>query len=273
MQNNTIVSKTQLNDSVWKMVIYNPELSHKHQAGQFVIIHAHENAERIPLTIADTNKTDDTFTIIIQTIGDSTKEIAAMNEGDIIKDIAGPLGTPTHIEKVGTVVVVGGGVGVAPLYPIAHGFKNAGNTVIAILGGRNEQYIILREEFTSLCSSVLYTTDDGSLGERGVVTNALETLINTQKIDLVVSAGPVIMMKFVSQLTKQYAIPTMVSLNPIMIDGTGMCGSCRVSVGNETKFTCTDGPEFDGHLVNYDELMQRLTMYADHKCRINLKTK
>ncbi len=232
------------------------------QPGQFVIIRVNDEGERIPLTIADVNKEEGSITLIVQSVGKTTLEMAQLEVGDSIPDICGPLGEPTHIEKVGKVLCVGGGIGTAPLYPVTKAMKEIGNQVTSILGARTKDLLILEQEMKDASHGLVITTDDGSYGMKGLVTNAIEKLVDEgNKFDLCVCMGPPIMMKFVSLLTKKLNIPCLVSLNPIMVDGTGMCGGCRVTVDGETKFACVDGPEFDGHLVDFDEMMSRLTMY------------
>ncbi len=257
-----------------------PEISKKHKAGQFIILMLHEKGERIPLTIADTNKEKGTITLVVQEVGKTTAEMATLKTGDELFQIMGPLGTPTHIKKIGTCLCIGGGAGIAPLHPIAKVMKEAGNKVVSILGGRTKDLVILRDEMEKASNEVIYTTDDGSFGKKGFVTTALEDFVKQfGKPDEVIAIGPAIMMKVVSDLTRKLEIPTVVSLNSIMIDGTGMCGGCRVAVGNESKFVCVDGPEFDGHKVDFDLLMNRLRAYTeqekvamkqyeDHKCKI-----
>jgi ferredoxin--NADP+ reductase len=238
-----------------------PLISRKAQPGQFVIIRLHERGERIPLSLADINPVEGTISLIVMAVGKTTSELSGYKEGDEILDLCGPLGMPTHIEKVGNVVLVGGGFGVAPLYPIARAFKAAGNTVTVIMGARSKDLLIYEQAMQEVCDKVLVTTDDGSKGIKGVVTTALKRELETGGVGLVMAVGPAIMMRFVCEATKPFNVRTMVSLNPIMIDGTGMCGGCRVSVGGETKFACTDGPEFDGHLVDWDLLMNRQKAY------------
>jgi ferredoxin--NADP+ reductase len=238
-----------------------PLISRKAQPGQFVIIRLHERGERIPLSLADINPVEGTISLIVMAVGKTTSEMSGYQEGDEILDLCGPLGMPTHIEKVGNVVLVGGGFGVAPLYPIARAFKAAGNTVTVIMGARSKDLLIYEQAMQGVCDRVLVTTDDGSKGIKGVVTTALKQELETGGAGLVMAVGPAIMMRFVCEATKPFNVKTMVSLNPIMIDGTGMCGGCRVSVGGETKFACTDGPEFDGHLVDWDLLMNRQKAY------------
>lgn len=231
--------------------------------GQFVILRASETGERIPLTMADTDPEKGTITIAYMVVGKTTASFAELKVGDNYMDITGPLGQPTHIEKVGTVVCVGGGTGAAVLHPIAKAMKAAGNEVIAILGARSQNMLIMTKEMRAASHELLFTTDDGSCGHHGFVTDVLKDLMETREINQVVAIGPVPMMKFLSILTKKYNVPTLVSLNPIMVDGTGMCGCCRVSVGGETRFACVDGPEFDGHQVDFDELTKRLSAYRE----------
>ncbi|MCD4751330.1 MAG: sulfide/dihydroorotate dehydrogenase-like FAD/NAD-binding protein [Thermoanaerobaculales bacterium] len=234
-----------------------PEIARKHQAGQFVIVLLHDHGERIPLTIADSDADAGTLTLVVQEVGKSTMEMGTLKEGDEIQ-VVGPLGTPTHIENVGTCVCVGGGAGIAPLLPIAQAMKEAGNEVVSILGGRTKELVILRDEMTAASNEMIYTTDDGSFGAKGFVTNALERFIKERgKPEMVIAIGPAIMMKAVAEMTRPLEIPTVVSLNTIMIDGTGMCGGCRVSVGGDSKFVCVDGPEFDAHTVDFDLMMKR----------------
>ena len=238
-----------------------PQIAKKAKPGQFVIIKIDETGERVPLTMANVDKKKGTITIIYMIVGKSTRSFSLLEVGDSYQDCVGPLGKPTHIEKKGTVVCVGGGTGTAVLHPITKGMHEAGNNVITIIGARSKDYIILEKEMKKVSNEVRICTDDGSKGRHGFVTDELREILETQKVDEVVAIGPVPMMKFVSLLTKEFNVPTVVSLNPIMIDGTGMCGGCRVTIGNETKFACVDGPEFDGHQVNYDSLMRRLGAY------------
>jgi ferredoxin--NADP+ reductase len=243
-----------------------PKISAKAKPGQFVIVKANETGERIPLTISDRDPEKGTITIIYMVVGKSTGLFKTFQVGDAFQDVIGPLGKATHIEKLGNVVCVGGGTGVAVLYPITKGFKEAGNKVIGIIGARNKDLLILEDKMRNASDDLQVCTDDGSYGRKGFVTDALKEVLEANKIDLVVAIGPVPMMKFVSLLTKSYNVKTLVSLNPIMIDGTGMCGGCRVAVGGETQFACVDGPEFDGHQVDFDGLMTRLRAYeADEK--------
>jgi NAD(P)H-flavin reductase len=242
-----------------------PLISRKAQPGQFVIIRLHEKRERIPLSLADIDPVAGTISLIVMAVGKTTTELSGSSVGDEILDLCGPLGMPTHIEKVGNVVLVGGGFGVAPLYPIARAFKAAGNSVTLIMGARSKDLLIYEQEMRLVCDKVLVTTDDGSKGVKGVVTTALKQELETHGAGLVMTVGPAIMMKFVCEATRPFGVRTMVSLNPIMIDGTGMCGGCRVSVGGQTKFACTDGPEFDGHVVDWDVLMNRQKAYRNEE--------
>ena len=239
-----------------------PEIAKKGKPGQFVIVRLTETGERIPLTIADKNAFEGYITLVFQVVGKTTAIMRNLKEGDGIKDLVGPLGKPAIIRKLGTVIMVGGGTGVAILHHIAKAFKEAGNYVIGIIGAREKDLLILEKEMKSLCDELIVTTDDGSYGLRGFVTEPLKRYLEERyDVKEVYAIGPVPMMKFVCQLTKKYEIQTMVSLNPIMIDGTGMCGGCRVTVGGKTKFCCVDGPDFNGHEVDFDELMNRNSMY------------
>lgn len=243
-----------------------PLIAKKAKPGQFVILRAHEKGERIPLTMADTDPEKGTITIIYQVVGKTTALFKTLKEGDRYLDIIGPLGKPTDIEKVdGDVVCVGGGTGVAVLHPITRGLKQAGNNVIAIIGARTKDLLILEDKMKAASHELHVCTDDGSYGHHGFVTDVLKQVLDSKNVKLVVAIGPVPMMKFVCAITKEYNVKTLVSLNPIMVDGTGMCGCCRVSVGGKTKFACVDGPEFDGHQVDFDELMQRLRAYLEEE--------
>ncbi len=244
-----------------------PLIARKALPGQFVILKANETGERIPLTMADTNPEKGTITIIYMVVGKSTALFRELKVGDSFQDLIGPLGAPTHIEKVGKVVCVGGGTGIAVLYPITRALKKAGNGVTSIIGARSKDMLILEDKMREASHELKICTDDGSYGHHGFVTDVLKKLLNKGDIKLVVAIGPVPMMKFVSEMTKEHHVKTMVSLNPIMLDGTGMCGCCRVSVGGSTKFACVDGPEFDGHAVDYDELMLRLLAYREEEKR------
>ncbi|MFC1478551.1 sulfide/dihydroorotate dehydrogenase-like FAD/NAD-binding protein [Candidatus Margulisiibacteriota bacterium] len=267
-----ILEKEQLSADVYRYVVEAPQIAKKRKAGQFIILRVDENGERIPLTIVRSDADAGWIELIVQAVGKTTKQMAALNAGDEIHDLVGPLGVPTHIEKKGTMVMIGGGVGIAPLYSIALANQQAGNRLITILGARNKDLIILRDEMAAISSELTITTDDGSEGIKGLVTDALQQVIDRgEDVKEVVSIGPLIMMKFVSLLTKKYSIPTMVSLNTIMIDGTGMCGGCRVTVGGKQRFTCVHGPEFDGHQVDYDNLLRRSKTYQKeehHICKL-----
>jgi ferredoxin--NADP+ reductase len=253
-----ILEKEVMSETVKLMKIKAPLVAKKAKAGQFIILRIDEKGERIPLTIADYDREKGTVTVIFMEVGKTTKQLGTLNVGDSLLNFVGPLGQPSDIEKYGTVVMIGGGVGIAPLYPIVRELKQAGNYVISILGARNEKLLMLEKEIEEFSDEFYITTDDGSKGHKGFVSDVLQKLIDEgRKIGMVMAIGPVIMMKVVSNVTRPHKIKTLVSLNPIMVDGTGMCGGCRVSVGGETKFACVDGPEFDGHLVDYDNLMLR----------------
>ncbi|MEZ5198936.1 MAG: sulfide/dihydroorotate dehydrogenase-like FAD/NAD-binding protein [Bacteroidales bacterium] len=239
-----------------------PKIAKKIKAGQFVILRVNETGERIPLTVADKDEFAGIITIIFQVVGKSTALMRSLNEGDLIKDVVGPLGRPAEIENIGTVVMIGGGTGVAILHHVAKAFKEAGNYVIGIMGARDKEMLILENEMAQICDDLVITTDDGSYGQRGFVTQPLEKYLGERDdIKLVYAIGPIIMMKNVVKLTDKFNVKTMVSLNPIMIDGTGMCGGCRVKVNNETQFCCVDGPDFDGSKVDFDELINRNSLY------------
>ncbi len=253
-----IVSKEQFSEKVFRLRVEAPLIAKAYRAGNFVIVRVGEKGERIPLTIAHADTEKGIITLVIQKVGLSSSRLCDLNEGDYITDVVGPLGQATHIENFGTVVCAGGGVGVAPMLPIAAALKKAGNRVISVLAGRSKDLIILEKEVREVSDEVIIMTDDGSYGDKGLVTEGIERVIKREKVDHCVAIGPAIMMKFVCKLTKQYEIPTVVSLNTIMVDGTGMCGACRVTVGGKTKFVCVDGPEFDGHEVDFDGMMQRL---------------
>jgi len=266
-----IVDKKILSENVKQMKIKAPMIAKKAKPGQFIILRIDEEGERIPLTIADYNKTQGIITIIFMEVGKTTKELGRMKEGEEILNFAGPLGVPSEIENFGTVVCIGGGVGIAPLYPIIRALKKADNKVVSILGARNKHLLMLEEEIDKFSDELHICTDDGSKGHKGFVSDVLQQMIDEGRdIDIVWAIGPVIMMKVVADLTKKHKIKTIVSLNPIMVDGTGMCGGCRVEVGGETKFACVDGPEFDGHKVDFDNLMirnQRFTDKEKHACK------
>jgi len=271
-----IKQKRQLAENIFLMKLLAPKIAAKRKAGQFVILRVNETGERFPLTIADADPAAGTITIIFQVAGRSTRALAALKEGEGILDVVGPLGNPTHIEKFGHVVCIGGGVGIAPVYPILCAMKAAGNRVTSIISARTKSLLILEEEMRVHSDALKVATDDGSYGVKGFPTHLLQQMIDAkEKIDLVVAVGPPPMMRAVCRLTRQLGIRTMVSLNPIMVDGTGMCGGCRVTVDGKTRFVCVDGPEFDGHAVDFDELIKRLRTYAahervalDHACRL-----
>ena len=274
-----ILKKEELSPNVYAMEIDAPRVAKKAEPGQFIVLRVNEEGERIPLTIANFDRETGRILIVFQVIGASTMELAALNEGDDILDFVGPLGRPSEIGKLdGTMVVVGGGIGVAPTFPIARAMKEAGNKVIAIMGAKTKDILIMEDEMKQVTDEIVVTTDDGSRGIKGFVTNAVQALVDRgEKIAQITAIGPVIMMKSVADATRDLGIKTVVSLNPIMVDGTGMCGGCRVTVGDETKFACVDGPEFDGHLVDFKGLMNRQRMYRDleaeekdHVCKIGL---
>lgn len=261
-----ILFKERLGPDITLYTFHAPDVAAYRQPGQFVLMRISEDGERIPITIADVDREKGTITLIVQSVGKTTLELAQKEVGDSVPDIAGPLGTPTHIEKVGHVLCVGGGIGTAPLYPVAKAMKEAGNRVTSILGARSADLLILEDRMREVSDSIVITTDDGTKGKKGLVTNAIQELVDSgEKFDQCIAMGPPIMMKFVCLLTKKLGIPTIVSLNPIMVDGTGMCGGCRVTVGGEIKFACVDGPEFDGHQVDFDEMMARLNTYRKHE--------
>ena len=270
-----ILLKEKLSESVYKMKLEAKLIAEERKAGQFIILQIDEDlGERIPLTIADANKEEGTITIIFQVVGLTTDELSKLNVGDDIPVLVGPLGTPTHIKKHGTVVCVGGGIGVAPLHPIAEALKNAGNKVITIIGARNKDLIIMKNEMKKIADELIVCTDDGSYGRKALVTQPLKEICEREeKPDFVIAIGPPVMMKFCSETTRPFGVYTEVSLNTIMVDGTGMCGGCRVNVGGEVKFVCVDGPEFDGHKVDFDNMMARLNSYKEiehdkHSCYI-----
>jgi ferredoxin--NADP+ reductase len=278
-----IISKKQLSEDVFTIEIEAPLVAKARKPGQFVIISINnEYAERIPLTIAGADAEKGTIRLIWQRIGKTTAELADLQEGDEITNVAGPLGLPTHLEKFGTVICVGGGIGNAPLLPIAKALKAEGNNIISILGARNKELIILEQEFAQISDELIITTDDGSYGRKALVTEPLKEICQRKtKPDQVFAIGPAIMMKFCCKVTKEFDVPTQVSLNTIMVDGTGMCGGCRIEFDNKPKFVCVDGPEFDGHKVNFDLMMKRLNAYKDqenkahdqykqHQCKIGL---
>ena len=258
-----IERKEVLTPQIVRMEILAPAIASKRRAGQFVILRVDEKGERIPLTIVDSDPARGTITIVFQVVGKTTTLLSRLNEGDEILDVAGPLGKPTEIERVGTVAVIGGGIGIAVAYPIARAMKEAGNRVISIVGARSRDLLVLEEEIAAVSDRIIVTTDDGSYKREGLVTEPLVELLKQNAVDRVVAIGPVPMMEAVSNVTKEYGVRTVVSLNPIMVDGTGMCGACRVMIGGRTKFACVDGPEFDGHQVDFADLATRLGAYRD----------
>jgi ferredoxin--NADP+ reductase len=269
-----IISAKFIAPEIKRFEIEAPKIASKRKAGQFVIIRIKDGGERIPLTIADSNSEKGTITIIVQGIGKTTKELNSLETNEYIQDVVGPLGKPSHIENFGTAVSIGGGVGTAIAYPTAVALKNAGNHTISIIGGRSKEFVILEDEMNKVCDEVYPTTDDGSYGYHGFVTAKLKELIDSgKKIDFVLAIGPIPMMRAVAETTRPYGIKTVVSLNPVMVDGTGMCGGCRATVDNKTVFVCVDGPEFDAHLVDFETLMRRNRTYnedektaLDHLC-------
>lgn len=258
---NKIVDKEYFSENVVKFEVEAPLIARSRKAGHFVIVRTGDKGERIPLTIAASDVAKGTITIVIQAVGASSKKICELNVGEYITDVVGPLGQATHIENYGTVICAGGGVGIAPMLPIIEAMKKAGNRVISVLAARNKDLVILEKQVAEYSDEVIVMTDDGSSGQKGLITNGVEMVLNREKVDLCVTIGPAIMMKFVSLLTKKYNIPTMASLNTIMVDGTGMCGACRITVAGKTKFVCVDGPEFNAHDVDFDEMLMRLKAY------------
>lgn len=258
---NKIVSKEQFSERVFKFEIEAPLIAKSRKPGNFIILRVGEKGERIPLTIAGANVEKGTIDLVVQKMGVSSTKLCDLNEGDFITDLVGPLGKATHIENKGTILACGGGVGVAPLLPIVQAMKEAGNRVVTIIAGRNKELVILQDEIAKWSDELIIMTDDGSLGEKGLITEGMKRVIDRETINECVTIGPAIMMKFCSKLTAEHNIPTIASLNAIMVDGTGMCGACRVSVGGKTKFTCVDGPEFDAHQIDFDEMLSRLGGY------------
>lgn len=269
---NTITDKKELSEGVFQMKIDAPLIAQERKAGQFIILQLDSDfGERIPLTIADADPEKGTITIIYQVVGKTTQELGTLNVGDKINNVVGPLGQPTHIENFGKVVCVGGGIGVAPLHPIAQAMKAAGNEVITIIGAQTKDKLILETEMDEIADRLIVCTDDGSYGEKALVTGPLKKICEEEKPDMVIVIGPPIMMKFCAETTRPFAIPTQASLNTIMVDGTGMCGGCRVNIGDKVKFVCVDGPEFDAHAVDFDNMIERLNSYKDvegekHQC-------
>ena len=260
-----IIDKENFSENVVKLDISAQRISEKRKAGHFVIVKIGNKGERIPLTIAGADPLKGTISLVIQKVGVTSHKVASLNIGDTLTDVVGPLGQATHIENTGTILCAGGGVGIAPLLPIVEAMKMAGNRVITILAARTKELIILEEQMKSNSDEIIVMTDDGSYGNKGLVTQGMEEAIKKEKINQAIAIGPAIMMKYASLLTKKFNIPTMASLNTIMVDGTGMCGACRVTVGGETKFVCVDGPEFNAHDVDFDELLLRLGAYKDEE--------
>ena len=265
-----ILSAEELSAGVKSFIVEAPMVARKCQAGQFIILRIDEVGERIPLTIADYDREKGTIQLIFQEVGDTTRQLGTLKAGEALLDVAGPLGKATEIENYGTGGCIGGGIGVAPVYPIARAYKKAGNRVVSIIGARNADLLIMEKEMRSVSDVLHITTDDGSAGRKGLVVDPLKDMIAAgEKIDRVMAIGPMVMMRGVAEVTRPYGIHTLVSLNPIMVDGTGMCGGCRCSVGGETKFACVDGPEFDGHAVDFNGLMSRARMYQtqERQCK------
>ena len=275
-----IISHTNLGGTTSEMVVEAPLVARKAKAGQFLIIRIDEEGERVPLTIADHDKDKGTITMVYQVAGRSTKQLSTMKVGEYLADVVGPLGHPSEVENFGTVVIVGGGVGIAPIHPIAKALKEAGNRVISIIGAKNKDLLFWEDKMREASTEVLIATDDGSIGHKGFVTDVLDKVTEEEKVDVVWAVGPMIMMRSCVNVIKPKGMKIVVSMNPIMIDGTGMCGGCRVQVGDETKFACVDGPEFDGALIDFDLAMSRSrymkdledegTKYYDHKCNIGI---
>lgn len=260
-----ILSKNKLSENLYEIVVDAPYVVKNAKAGQFIILRVEEKGERIPLTIADYNKEKNELTIVYMAVGHSTQKLAELQAGDEILDLVGPLGVPTEVEKYGTVAVIAGGYGAAPAYLIAKAYKDAGNKVYMIMGTRNESFVFWEDKMKTACAELFITTDDGSKGKKGFVTDQLKDIVSSEKVDLVMAIGPLPMMRAVADLTREDKIPTIVSMNPIMVDGTGMCGACRLTVGGEIKFACVDGPDFDGHKVDFDEVIQRGQIYKNHE--------
>ena len=260
-----ILSKRELCPNQYEITVLAPYVVKNAQAGQFVIFRAEENGERVPLTIADVDKEHGSLTMVFMAVGHTTKKLASLEVGSSLIDLVGPLGQPTKIEKYGTVVCVAGGYGAAPCYLISKAFKEAGNKVYMVMGARNKDLIFWQDKMKDACTELFITTDDGSLGEKGFVTQVLERIINKEKVDYAIAVGPMPMMRAVANLTKDRGIYTEASMNPIMVDGTGMCGACRVTVGGETKFACVDGPDFDAHKIDFDEVINRTRIYKEQE--------
>lgn len=260
-----ILSKKELCPNQFEIKVDAPYVVRNAEAGQFIIFRAKENSERVPLTIADVDKEKGELTLVFMAVGYSTKQLASLNVGDEIHDVVGPLGKPTHIKKYGTVVCLAGGYGAAPCYLIAKAFKEAGNKVYMIMGARTKDLIFWQDKMKDACNELFITTDDGTLGEKGFVTQVLERIMGQEKVDYAIAVGPMPMMRAVADLTRDKGIYTEASMNPIMVDGTGMCGACRITVGGETKFACVDGPDFDAHKIDFDEVINRTRIYKDQE--------
>ncbi|MCL2073346.1 MAG: sulfide/dihydroorotate dehydrogenase-like FAD/NAD-binding protein [Marinilabiliaceae bacterium] len=260
---NKIVNRTEYSENVVSLEVEAPHIAKSRRAGHFVIVRPTDKGERIPLTISEVNLETGTITLVVQKVGVTSRKLANLNIGEYILDLVGPLGKATEIHKVGTVLACGGGVGVAPLLPIVEALKNAGNKVISIIAARTKELIILEDKIRKHSDEVIIMTDDGSYGNKGLITKGMEEVILREKIDEALVIGPAIMMKFAALTTKKYNIPTIASLNTIMVDGTGMCGACRITVDGKTKFVCVDGPEFDAHQIDFDEMLTRLNAYCD----------
>jgi NAD(P)H-flavin reductase len=260
-----IVAREKLSPVIDFMKVAAPAVARKAQAGQFVVIRVDDVGERIPLTLADWDEKEGTVTLVAMQVGTSTYKLSSLNTGDSILNLVGPLGLPSEIENFGKVICIGGGVGIAPVFPITRSLKKAGNKITSIIGARNKELLFWEDRMRSVSDELFVTTDDGSYARKGLVTEPLKEMLEKGKVDRVIAIGPAIMMKFCALTTKQYNVPTYVSLNSIMVDGTGMCGCCRVSIGNQTKFACVDGPDFDGHEVDWDLLSKRQQSYCDHE--------
>lgn len=261
-----ILSKRVIGPEMFEMVVFAPNVARRVEPGQFIMVRVNERGERIPLSIGDFDRQSQTITIVFQRVGKSSYMLSMLNEGDNILDVVGPLGNPTEVENFGTVVCVGGGIGIAPIYPIAMKLKNSGNRVISIIGYRSKEHVFWEDRLREASHELLVATNDGSYGEKGFVTDVLKKLLdNDVRIDRIITIGPPIMMKAVADMTRPYSIKTIASLNSIMVCGLGMCGACRVTVGGKTKFTCADGPDFDAHLVDFDEFMKRLNVYREEE--------
>jgi ferredoxin--NADP+ reductase len=260
-----ILKKEAMSEQITQFDIQAGEIARKAKAGNFIVLRTHEKGERVPLTIADFDRSNGTITTVVQKVGKTTHHLGILNEGDFITDLIGPLGNHSHIKNFGKVVCVAGGVGIAPVYPIARALKEAGNSITSIIGARSKSILFWEDKMRKVSDDLIITTDDGSYGTKAVVTAPLEDILRNEKVDLVLAIGPAIMMKFVCKTTEKYKVKTVVSLNSIMVDATGMCGGCRVEIGGETKYTCVDGPEFDGHQVNFDLLMKRLQAYVSEE--------